>query len=187
MNDIADATLFPDEVVCVNLDLGPHVLVKGYRGEFGLPAEAFTTLFAVRDGEPVGEIAGPEDLSKFVTEVRSLAQALAFVDLFTSASTHFLFPAYRNVIELTVRAPNQPDRPGAITPQTMSEWGLEPAAAGETAEHFAIDRNLLERVEGGLEVRRVGESLDRAGTYAETASSPVRRVGLGEVIFPVYE
>lgn len=187
MNEIADATLLEDEVVCVNLNLGPYALVKGYRGEFGLPVEAFTRLFAVRDGRPVAEISGPEDLSRFVDEVHSLAQALAFVDLFTSASTHFLFPAYRNVIELTVRTSDQADRPGAITPGTLAGWGLEPAAAREATEQFAIDRNLLARAEDDLEVRRIGEEVRRDGTYAETACSSVRRVSRGDVIFPIYE
>ena len=187
MNDVADATLFEDEIVCLNLSLEPYALVKGYRGEFGLPAEAFTRLFAVRDGRAVAEIAGPEDLSQFVGEVHSLTQALAFVDLFTSPATHYLFPAHGNVIELTVRGANQAVRPGAITPDTLSEWGLEPAAAQETPEHFAIDRNLLARAEGDLEVRRVGEQVGRDGSYAETSTTTVRRVGPAEVIFPVYE
>jgi hypothetical protein len=141
----------------------------------------------VRDGRPVAEISRPQDLSQFVDEVHSLSQALAFVDLFTSASTHFLFPAYKNVIELTMRGSDQADRPGAITPDTLSEWGLEPAAARETTEHFVIDRNLLARADGDLEVRRVGEAVGRNGSYAETAWSSVRRVGPEDVIFPVYE
>jgi hypothetical protein len=187
MTDVADATLFEDEIVCVNLSVEPYALVKGYRGEFGLPAEAFTRLFAVRDRRPVAELTGPEDLSKFVNEVHSLSQALAFVDLFTSASTHFLFPAYKDVIELTVRGSDQAARPGAITPDTLSEWGLEPATAQETPEHFVIGRNLLARTGGELEVRRIVEEVGRDGTYAETSSSSVGRVGPADVIFPVYE
>lgn len=186
MTDIVDATLF-DEVVCVNLNLEPYVLVKGYRGEFGLPAEAFTRLFAVREGRPVAEISGPDDLSQFVSEVHTVAQALAFVDLFTSASTHFLFPGYKSVIELTVRMPDQADRPGAIALDTLAAWALELATAREATEHFVIDRNLLARFEGDLEVRRVSEEVRRDGTYAKTACSSVRRVCEEDVIFPTYE
>jgi hypothetical protein len=187
MNDLAGVTLLEGEIVCVNLNLGPHVLMKGYRGKFGLPVEAFTRLFAARDGRPVAEISWPDDLSRFVDEVHTLAQALAFVDLFTSPSTHFLFPAYKNVIELTVRTPDQGDRPGAITSDTLAAWGLDPAAAREATDQFAIDRNLLVRAEGHLEASRVGEEVRRDGTYAETARSTVKRLGQGDVIFPVYE
>jgi hypothetical protein len=185
--DTTDVTLFDDEVVCVNLDLGPYVLVRGYSGDFGLPAEAFTQLFAVRDGRPVGQIAGPQDLSRFVSEVHTLAQALAFVDLFTSASTHFLFPDYTHVIELTVRRLDRRDRPGAITPDVAEDWSLEPASAREAVEHFVIGRNLLVRAQDDLEARRVSEEVGRDGTYAQTDSSSVRRLSPTDVIFPTYE
>jgi hypothetical protein len=187
MTDDEDMTLFEDDVVCVNLDLEPYVLVKGYRGEFGLPVEAFTRLFAVREGWPVTEVSGPNDLSQLVNGIHTLAQALAFVDLFTSPSTHFLFAGYKHVIELTVRLPDQPTRPGAIAPETLAAWGLDLATAGEAVEHFLIQRNLLVSSDGDFEVRLVTEEVRRDGTYTETACSSVRQVGPADVIFPTYE
>jgi hypothetical protein len=186
MADSAEPTLFHDEVVAVNLELGRHTLVRGYRGRFGLPAEAFTRLFAVGDDAPI-EIRGPHDLSALVAEVQSLAQAVAFVDLFTSAATHFLFPDSSNVIELTLRTADQADRSGAITPQTAAAWGLELASAREEADRFVVDRNLLVRRDRDLEVQRVSEVVERDGSYAKPTCTVVRRVAAGDVIFPVYE
>jgi hypothetical protein len=187
VTDVTDVTLFEDEVVPVSLDLGSHALVKGYRGGFGLPVEAFTRLFAVRDGRPVAQIQVPEDLSRFVREVHTLAQALAFVDLFTTPSTHYLFPSRANVIELTVRTDHHAVRPGAVTPEVYAALGLEPAEAREAEARFEIARNLIARREAGLEARRVYEEVGRDGTYREAASRLVGEVDRTDVVFPVYE
>jgi hypothetical protein len=187
MNEFNDVVLFEDQVVHVNLELGPYELVKGYRGEFGLPAEAFTKLYAVAEGEIAVEISGPAALSGVVEAVVTLAQALAFVDLFTARTTHFLFPEYMNAIELVVVRASQRLVPGTISRSTFADWGLEPAEARETADGFVITRNLLVRDRDGVDVRRVAEEVGRDGAHAVRASESVRHVQASDVIFPTYE
>ncbi len=187
MSQCRDVTLFDDQIVHVNLELGRHKLVKGYRGEFGLPAEAFTRLYAVADGRIVAQVAGPVDLSRLVEAVRTLTQALTFVDLFTALSTHFLFPDFRHSIEISVLTPSARSRPGAVTPAAFAEWRLEGAMARETAQAFTVERNLAVLEGEAVEVRRVVEEVQRDGSYRELTSTLVRRTAPSEVIFPSYE
>lgn len=181
-------TLLTDEVVSIPVDIGRCTLYKGYEEAFGLPVENFVMLYAVLEGEIVAKISSPADLSSIVPGIKSRDEAIAFLDLFTSPMTHFLFPAYKNTINLIVLETEPLTFPGAISEEMGSEMGLRPDVAQEISGQFILERNRVTCSKSEIcELFRTKESLDRTGDYSLISKQTLGHIPRWKINFPEYE
>lgn len=186
--DFDAVTIFRNEAVFLNLEMGRFRLYKGYQGEFGLPVENYLNLYAVVDEEIVAQVFGPEDLSQIVVGISSIKEAEAFCDLFTSKATHFLFPAYRDTIRLVISEENERADVGTISNEMAKKIGLLPESAGETDGSYAVSRNIVINSRNAmLVVKRTTEILERNGDYRLDSKEYVDSISKSDVLFPEYE
>lgn len=125
-----DIWILKDQPIRVSFDTKGATFYKGVRGVLGVPMENFLRLISVKDDEKV-EVPTVSDLKGRVV-IANPEEALEFVRLFTSPSTHYLFPD-SDYIEPTV--------------ETQQEHNLTLASVTARAEQgeFVIERNLVSR------------------------------------------
>lgn len=182
-----DVQFLPSGEVGTVLDLGGRGLVKGYRGEFGLPVEAFLRLYVVEEEEAVALVDGPEVLSRFVAGIGNVAEAVAFLSVFTSPLTHYLFPSLGGLIELAV-LPDPSARPACVSPERFRSARLRYGVVREEAERVLTERNLVGPPDGGsCPVIRMTEAVARDGSYELLSREAAGELSPPEVGFPVYE
>lgn len=182
-------TLLTDEALDVKLALHPYRLIPGYRGELGLPVEAFLALYAVREGRPVASIETPTDLSRFVTTIQDEGEALSFVQLFTAPETQHLFPKDETVIDLSVVPDSAPARVGTVAASLGRELGVEEPHVTRTADAFIITRSLVRAISlsGPRVVLRRTERVSEDGRYQLLREETLGELPADAVRIPYYE
>ena len=180
-------TLFEQREIEVHFDLDGYRLIPGCTGVLGEPIENFLDLYAVAAGATV-RISTPHDLARITRAVRSAAEALEFVRLFTSPQTHYLFDRRGVVLELAV-ADTDARGFGVISRETARRLALPDVNVASSAEAFTVERCLV-RADSPADTRTVlvrSERVHHDGTYELVSERPLGRLAAEEVALPVYE
>jgi hypothetical protein len=180
-------TLFEEREIKVRFDLGGHRLIPGCSGVLGEPIEHFLELYAVSADHTV-RISSPTDLARITRAVRSPAEALEFVRLFTSPRTHYLFDRERVSIDLVV-AGTDPRGFGVIGRELAQRLALPPDHVSSEAAAFRIDRCLVgaESPSAARTVLARSERVFHDGRYELVSEQAVASLGADEVTLPSYE
>jgi hypothetical protein len=166
-----------DHRIEVPFETDGYELYRGGRGLLGTPPEASWRLVGVRSGR--AEVLDVPDLEGRVT-IRSPADALAFVRLFTSLDTHFLFPGVGYVESRP--AAGERRGPGEYTPDYASRVALSAPRFADRGDSFLVERNLL-LADGPLVRSR--ELVGRDGSYRLEHVTPVD--DHPPIVYPAYE
>jgi hypothetical protein len=180
-------TLFETREILVPFDIDDHRLIPGCAGELGEPLEAFLVLYAVA-ATGTTQIATPADLSRITRAVRTEAQALAFVRLFTSPPTHFLFDKQQAVLDLVV-ASTSPHKVGEVSLDVARRLGLPDVQTAAAAGAFTIERCLV-RARAPADARCVVLRSERVfpdGRYELSSERVLGSLSPEEVAMPLYE
>lgn len=183
-------TLLFDQEIDIGLPLSGHHLIPGYQGQIGLPMEIYLQLYAVK-GEERALIAGPNDLSRFVTQIDGEIAAWRFLRLFTAPETHFLFQKDVYTIDLEVSAPGAPLRAGAISPALAQRVGYQPPEMRREGPQYLARRDLVraDARNRSLPVTffRRSEALAENGAYIFIDEQSLAELPRTDVIMPSYE
>ncbi len=168
-------TLFDDEYLGEDLNLGRYRLQKGCEGEITEPIEACEKLYVVADGKPVAVINDYSDLSVYVRTVESAEQAKSFVRLLTSFETFHLFD--RGRIEIDCQFVDRYQQPAyaQIDREDADRLHLHPIEVFQTDDGFRIKRCLYVW-EGASDHPGLQETVERVGFDAIYSRSFVRTV-----------
>lgn len=185
-----DVTLMPERAIEVSPgELADCRLIPGCPGELGLPIEAFLRLYAVRDQRILGQITGPEDLTAFITAVRSAEHALGFVQLFTDPATVHLFPGQRLTIDVSLASDDGVAEPGALSPRRWRESGATAPRVEADSDGFRITRTVVSADAVGARrqlLRRV-ERVSSQGGYRHVGDTVIAELAPDEIRMPFAE
>lgn len=180
-----EVTLFFDQEIKLDLELGGYRLIPGCREECGLPMEAFLILYAVKDDEKI-LITGPTDLSRLVARIRNEDEAWRFLRLFTSQETHYLFQKKSYLIDLFLSS-DTPSGYGRISPETASRISYKtPTIRLEHHEYF-VCRDLVCATRNEISVIRRREALAETGKYRMIEEKQLGKLKPEEILLPSYE
>ena len=180
-------TLFEMRAINVPFDTGAYRLIPGCAGELGEPIEAFLQLYAVSTNRTT-QIATPNDLAAITEAVRSEDEALAFVRLFTSPQTHYLFEKQRVLIDVVV---SDDDAAGfGVVRRAVAQRLAIPAVhvmRGVTG--FDIQRCLVsaDSHTESYPVLLRSERVSTNGNYEWVEDRPLATLAADDVTLPVYE
>jgi hypothetical protein len=180
-------TLLETREILVPFDIGEYRLLPGCAGDLGEPLEAFLVLYAV-SAAATTHIAGPTDLSRITRAVRSEAEALAFVRLFTSPRTHFLFDKRLATLDLVIASADPPG-PGVVSVDVAQRLSLPATRCVAAAGVFEIERCLV-RAQSAVAARSVllrNEHVFPDGRYALMSERVLGSLTPDEVAMPLYE
>lgn len=180
-------TLFETREILVPFDIGDYRLIPGCAGDLGEPVEAFLMLYAVTAASTT-HIAGPTDLSAITRAVRSEEEALAFVRLFTSPRSHFLFDKQQAILDLVV-AGSDTRRPGEVSGEVARRLSLPAVRCVQAAGAFEIERCLV-RAQNAVTARTVllrSERVFTDGGYVLASERVLGSLSPDEVAMPLYE
>jgi hypothetical protein len=185
LNTLENVTLLYEREIDLGVDLAGYRLIPGFRGEVGLPLEAFLELFAVRGAEIVP--VTPERLPSLIERIEDEEDAWKVLRLFISPETHFLFKKDVYVLDLVP----DPSRVGGIAPETAERIGyLEPEMRRED-EKFVARRDVVQFEAGRPSPQplalRWRESLSREGAYQLLDEQTIAELSPEEVTLPYYE
>ncbi len=121
----------------------------------------------------------PKDLEGHL-DIKSEAQALEFVRLFTGAGTHFMFPEFRAVEAFTRR--HAPDEVyGEVNQYRWDDLGLKSTSTARDGGGYVVRRNLIrypERFGGLASLVTVVEHVSPSGGYKQAITRVVERYKL---------
>jgi hypothetical protein len=179
-------TLFEKRAIDVPFDIGPYRLIPGCAGELGEPIEAFLELYAV-SASHTRRIATPNDLAAITEAVHSEDEALAFVRLFTSPQTHYLFEKRRVLIDVVVA--DEAAGFGVVRRVVAQRLGLPAGHVTRSVTGFDIQRCLVggDSLTGSHPVLLRSERVSTAGDYDWIDDRPLATLTSDEVTLPVYE
>jgi len=185
-------TLLFDQEIRIGLDLSGYRLIPGYSsGHIGLPMEIYLHLYAVRN-EDKTLIAGPDDLSRFVTRISSEDEAWRFLRLFTALSTHYLFQKRVYIIDLGVSlVSDQVVDSVVISPEVAERVGYKSPDMRRQDQEYIARRDLVcanpLNLSIPVSVLRRREALAEDGTYRFIEDQVIGEIERTEVPFPAYE
>jgi hypothetical protein len=180
-------TLFETREILVPFDIGDYRLIPGCAGDLGEPVEAFLLLYAVAAASTT-HIAGPTDLSGITRAVRSSEEALAFVRLFTSPRSHFLFDKQQTILDLVVAGPDA-RQAGEVSREVAQRLWLPALRCVEASGAFEIERCLV-RAQDAMTARTVllrTERVSADGDYRWVGERVLGLLSPDEVAMPLYE
>jgi hypothetical protein len=184
-------TLLFEQEIDIGLPLSGYRLIPGYKGEAGLPLEAFLHLYAVNDAGERVLIAGPNDLSPLVERVSSEEAAWRFLRLFTAPATHYLFEKNTYVIDIRVREAGEEAAIGTISPEVARSVGYQPPQMRLEDDEYIAQRDLARvdaaRPSGPATLLRRREALSQAGVYRFIEDRVVGEIERKNVYIPYYE
>ncbi len=183
-------TLLSDQEIHLDLPLSGYRLIPGYSGKVGLPFEIYLRLYAVK-GDEKNLIAGPPDLSRFVTSVADENAVWRFLRLFTFPDSHYLFQKDVYTIDLEVAPLASPTGVGMISPETAQRIGYEAREVKLEHDEYITGHDLMRAApvnsSTAIEVLRRREALSRDGAYRFIEDRMKGEIGRQDVIFPSYE
>jgi hypothetical protein len=182
-------TLLFEQEINIDLPLAGRRLIPGYRGQFGLPVEIYLRLYAVKD-EDKALIAGPDDLSRFVTHIVDENAAWRFLRLFTSPETHYLFQKEVFSVDLKVSA-GPKSEVGGISPNVARRIGYQPPEIKRETNEYVARRDLVRadaknRQKQATALRR-REALTDDGQYRFIEDKILADLSRTDVVMPSYE
>jgi len=182
-----EVTLFEEREIEIHFDTGAYRLIPGCTGTLGEPLENFLDLYGVSP-DAVVRISTPEDLARITRAVRSPAEALEFVRVFTSPRTHYLFERRRVLIDLTES--DAAMRGFGVIDRALSQRLSLPAAhVVEGTGVFDVERCLV-TADSPAAPRTVllrNERVFRDGKYERVGERPIATLDADDVTLPFYE
>jgi hypothetical protein len=183
---MSDIHLIFDHEVKINLHLTGHRLIAGYTGDFRLPVETSLSLYAVKEPQNPTKISNAKDLSRIVSRIDNEEQAWAFLRLFTSVQTHYLFQTGVYTVDVEVAETRSV---GQITPEVAGRVSYKAPSMGAENGVYRTVRDLARGAPGAATaalVRRA-ESVSVGGKYAFDGESIITNFKPGELVLPEYE
>jgi hypothetical protein len=176
------------QVLRTSFTTGPWTLSTGTRGELGLPIEAFLRLYARKDDATVC-LRRPTDFRKLDgIRIDTVEDALAFVRLFTSPRTFYLFET-PCAIDIDQQSDEECQGYGVLSPDVYCSLELAAPVVVQGPGHFTIARYVLSAARKGsaYEVMRLDEWVGADGGYRELNRTIIGRVAVGAVRVPMFE
>ena len=158
-----------------------YVFFQGTDGELGLPAEAFLKLVAVKDNRRT-ILPCTTSLRGYV-KLKNDDEALAFVRLFTSVDSHYLFKDSLGIEIRHVQRPPLVVKYATMSMKPFKDLRLFDPRVRKTAKgSFVIERFVL-TPKG--KIVRTEETVEPNGSYTAKVIMTLGRNA--EMTFPIYE
>ena len=177
----------------------------GWEGQPQVPLEAISR-FYIRRGEQTLRIDQPSDFAKHgAVRIKSVNDALAFLQLFTGEETFFLFPEVNAIDIVRWSEEMDKDQPESEA-EELAEYGISPAEAHvaclspeaydrlklappvvhEEPNRFVCRRFIVRcaRVGDVYELAEQREAVSKDGAYGLLSSTLVGTIPVDEIVIP---